>query len=161
MIDEFMSASFHEATYTRKEGTDTSYYWESGTRILPNRLSISRNLLSDVKRKGRAIANGLIVGMCKGHFKIGEESPLKVSKPFNVTTAIWQHKDWLQFIGYGTLGFSDDSSEKGITDLGDLLIFYTEDADWKTIRIFFFAGMGSEVDPDKLDYAMRYASTLI
>lgn len=159
MTNEFMMATFLEATYTKKEGTVTSYYWQQGTRILPNRLSISPNLLSDVQRKGRAVANGLMVGQCKGQFKIKEESPLKVCKPFYITTSIWQHPNWLQFIGYGTIGFSDKSSPRGIADLGDLLIFYTEDSDWDTVRIFYFAGMGA--NPDTLNEAMRYANTMI
>ena len=159
MNNEFMNASFQEATYTRKEGTATSYYWQQGSRILPNRLSISRNLLSEVKRKGRAISYGMMVGQCKGQFTIKEESPLKVCKPFYITTSIWQHSNWLQFIGYGTLGFSDDSAPRGITDLGDLLIFYSDESEWNTIRIFFFSGMAA--NPDKLEEAMRYASTLI
>lgn len=159
MENEFLNASFQEATYTKKEGTATSYYWQSGSRILPNRLSISPTLLSNVERKGRAISYGMMVGQCKGQFTIKEESPLKVCKPFNVTTSIWQHPNYLQFIGYGTLGFSDNSSEKGIADLGDLLFFYSEDSDWKTIRIFFFAGMGA--NPDKLEEAMNYAHKLI
>lgn len=159
MTNEFISKGFQESIYSKKEGTATSFYWQFGSRILPNRLSISPTLLSNVQRKGRAIANGVMVGQCKGQFTKKEESPLKVCKPFYITTSIWQNPNWLQFLGYGTLGFSDNASPKGISDLGDLLIFYTDSSDWKTIRIFYFAGMGT--DPDKLEEAMRYASTLI
>ena len=159
MNNEFIRIAFRESTYSRKEGTVTSYYWKDGSRILPNRLSISPNLLSNVQRKGRAIANGVMVGQCKGQFTQKEESPLKVCKPFYITTSIWQNPNWLQFLGYGTLGFSDNDAPKGISDLGDLLVFFTEGSDWQTIRIFYFAGMGT--DPDKLEEAMRYASTLI
>ena len=161
MNNEFMAALFQEATYQRKEGTATSYYWQKGSRILPNRLSISGggNLLSSVQRKGRAISNGDIIGQCKGNFTQKEESPLKVCKPYSITTSIWQNPKWLQFLGYGTIGFSNDDSPKGVSDLGDLLIFYTDSSDWSTIRIFYFAGMG--VNPDKLDEAMRYANNLL
>ena len=159
MENEFLKASFREATYTKKEGTMTSYYWQDGTKLLPNRLSISPNLLSQVQRSGRAVTNGLMVGQCKGQFTMKEESPLKVCKPYYITTSIWQHPQFLQFIGYGTIGFSDKSSPRGITDIGDLLIFFSEDSDWRTIRIFYFAGMGA--NPDTLAEAMRYANTLI
>ncbi len=159
MNNEFMMALFQEATYQRKEGTETSYYWQEGSRILPNRLSISPVMLSNVRRKGRALTNGLMVGQCKGQFTKKEESPLKVSKPFNVTTSIWQYPNFLQFVGYGTIGFSDENSPKGVSDLGDLLIFYTESSDWQTLRIFYFSGVGN--NPDKLEEAMRYASRLI
>ena len=159
MKTEFLKANYLEATYSRKEGTATSYYWKQGAKLLPNRLSISPNLLSQVQRTGRAVSNGLMVGQCKGQFTIKEESPLKVCKPFYITTSIWQHPNFLQFIGYGTIGFSDNSSARGIADIGDLLIFYADDSDWNTIRILYFAGMGA--NPDTLAEAMRYANTLI
>lgn len=159
MKKEFMKTIFEEATYQKKEGTATSYYWKSGTRILPNRLSISPNPLSHVQRKGRAISLGAIVGQCKGQFTKSEESKLKVCKPYYVTTSIWQNPDFLQFVGYGTLGISDSNSVNGISDWGDLLIFYSDTPDWQIIRIFYFAGMGT--DPDKLEEAMNYIGTIL
>lgn len=159
MLDEFMKASMKEAIYIKKEGTATSYYWKEGARLLPNRLSISSNLFSNVQRTGRAVANGLMVGQCKGQFTKKETSPLKVCKPYYITTSIWQHPNYLQFIGYGTLGFSNAEAPKGITDLGDLLVLYSKSSDWGMIHIFYFAGMGQ--NPTKLEEAMNYACKLV
>ena len=159
MKNEFIMTICEDATYKKKEGTATSYYWKSGSRILPNRLSISPNPLTHVQRKGRAISLGVIVGQCKGQFTRNEESKLKVCKPYYVTTSIWQNPDFLQFVGYGTIGVSDNNSSNGISDWGDLLIFFSETPEWQTMRIFYFAGMGT--DPEKLEEAMNYVASIL
>ncbi len=159
MNEELMKASLSEATYEKKAGTTTSYYWKSGSRILPNRVSISNVEMTKVARKGRNLQDPL-VGQFIGKFTIKEESPLKLHKPYNVRTQIWQHEYYPQFIGYGTIGISD--AEGRVTDksdTGDLLVFYSKDADWQTIRIFIFAGMGK--NPEHRDCAMKYANKLI
>lgn len=160
MNDELMKASLSEATYEKKQGTATSYYWQSGSRILPNRASITmENEVTKVARKGRNLLH-MVAGQFLGQFTRKEESPLKQHKPFHVRTQIWQDEDYPQFIGYGTTGISD--AEGRVTDksdTGDLLVFYSKDADWQTIRIFIFAGMGK--NPEHRDTAMRYANKLI
>ncbi|MBS5895159.1 MAG: hypothetical protein KIC64_04970 [Prevotella buccae] len=157
---EMIKASYQEATYQRKAGTSSSYYWQSGSRILPNRASITmENEVTKVARKGRNLLHP-VAGQFLGQFTRKEESPLKQNKPFHVRTQIWQDEDYPQFIGYGTTGISD--AEGRVTDrsdTGDLLVFYSEDTDWQTIRIFIFAGMGK--NPEHRDSAMRYASKLI
>lgn len=159
MNEELMKASLSEATYEKKAGTTTSYYWKSGSKILPNRASIKNVEITKVARKGRNLQDPL-AGQFIGKFTIKEESPLKLHKPYNVRTQIWQNEDYPQFIGYGTIGISD--AEGRVTDrsdTGDLLVFYSDDTDWENIRIFIFAGMGRT--PDARDAAMRYANKLI
>ncbi|PDP59657.1 hypothetical protein CLI71_08490 [Prevotella intermedia] len=160
MNEDLMKASYQEATYQRKAGTSSSYYWRSGSRILPNRASITmKNEVTKVARISRNLLHP-VVGRFLGQFTRKEESPLKQNKPFHVRTQIWQDECYPQFIGYGTTGISD--AEGRVTDKSDtghLLMFYSEDADWQSIRIFIFAGMGK--NPEYRDSAMRYASKLI
>ena len=54
------------------------------------------------------------------------------------------------FIGYGTTGISNN--EKGITDTGDLVVFYSPN-NWSTIQISFFRGLGN---PDYLLKCMEF-----
>ena len=160
MNEEMMKASYQEAIYQRKAGTSSSYYWQSGSRILPNRASITmENEVTKVARKGRNLLHP-VVGQFLAQFTRKEVSPLKQHKPFHVRTQIWQDEDYPQFIGYGTTGVSDaDGRVTDRSDTGDLLVFYSEDADWQAIRIFIFAGMGK--NPEHRDFAMRYASKFI
>lgn len=143
MIDNFLSQSMQVAVYTHKEGTKTSYYCTSGAKILPNRLSISRNTeITSVQRKGRNLLHP-ISGQLLGKFRVDEESPLKQHKPFRVRTQLWQVPLHPSFIGYGTIGISD--AEGKITDTGDLVMLFSHD-EWKTIDIYYFAGMGNPND---------------
>lgn len=156
MNKEFISAALQEAIYQRKEGTESSFYWQEGSRILPNRASISKIVdITKVSRKGRMLLHPSI-GQLISRFTKGEESPLKMYKPYNLRTQIWKHEGYPQFIGWGTIGISNSTG--GIVDTNDLIILYTEDEDWRTIRIFFFRGMGN---PDLLEEAMRFASSII
>ena len=101
-----------------------------------------------------------VVGQFLAQFTRKEESPLKQNKPFYVRTQIWQDEDYSQFIGYGTVGISDSVGRiTDKSDTGHLLVFYSEDAEWKTIRIFIFGDMAK--NPEHRDSAMRYASKLI
>lgn len=154
-----IKASYQEAIYEKKQGTATSYYWKSGSKILPNRASINNVDITKVAKKGRNLQHPL-AGQFIGKFTIKEESPLKLHKPYNVRTQIWQHEYYPQFIGYGTIGISDaEGSVTDQSDTGDLLVFYSKDAGWQTIRIFIFAGMGK--NPERRDFAMKYANKLI
>ena len=141
---ELIASTLQEATYKLKEGTKSSYYWQSGTRILPERLSISKESeMTKVARKGRNLLHTL-AGHMVGTFKKNEESPLKAAKPFTCRTQIWAVDEYPLFIGYGTTGITNNEGK--ITDTGDLVVFYTPD-NWSTIQIFFFRGMGN---PDYL-----------
>lgn len=160
MNEKMLKASYQEVTYERKADTSSSYYWQSGSRILPNRASITmENEVTKVAKKGRNLLHP-VVGKFLAQFTRKEESPLKQNKPFYVRTQIWQDEDYSQFIGYGTVGISDSVGRiTDKSDTGHLLVFYSEDAEWKTIRIFIFADMAK--NPEHRDSAMRYASKLI
>lgn len=152
MNEEFIKSSFQVATYTLKEGTKGSYYWTEGFSELPNRLSISRdNELTKVSRKGRNLLHP-IVGQMIGSFTQKEVSRYKEYKPYVCRTQMWKVEEYPLFIGYGTLGTSNQEGK--VEDTGDLLIFYTPD-NWADIKIFLFAGMGN---PENLLEAMEYAN---
>lgn len=143
MIDEFIRKSMKVAIYKHKEGTASSYYWQQGSRILPNRLSIKDTDMTIVQRKGRNLAN-LSQGQLIGRFTIPEQSPLKQHKPYNCRTEIFQLPLFPLFIGWGTIGISKESG--GIIDTGDLILVYSTDQDWDSITIFYFAGMGRNIN---------------
>lgn len=155
MVEEFISKAMKEATYQHKEGTASSYYWQSGSRILPNRLSISRDSeMTSVKRKGRNLLHP-VVGQLLGKFKVAEESPLKQHKPFEVRTQIWQVPLYPIFIGYGTIGITG-ASGKVEGDTGDLVVLHTTDQ-WENITIYYFAGMGNPNDqPQVMQFLCKY-----
>ena len=147
MIDEFIRKSMKVAIYKHKEGTKSSYYWQQGCKILPNRLSISRgNEMTNVQHKGRNAMHP-VVGQLIGAFKVAEESPLKQHKPFVCRTQIWQVPLYPLFIGYGTIGISNEKGK--VEDTGDLIVLYSTDQ-WETIRIFYFAGMGNINDHEQV-----------
>ena len=155
MTDEFVMKSMSVATYEKKEGTASSYYRKSGVKLLPQRMSISPQSMTNVQRKGRNLQK--IAGQCVANFTKDEESPLKICKPYTLRTQIWLQENFLEFVGYGTIGITGENGR--IYDTGDLVVFYAEDENWNVIRIFIFCGMG--IDPDKRDEAMRYASKML
>ena len=155
MVEEFISKAMKTATYQHKEGTANSYYWQSGSRILPNRLSISKGSeMTNVQRKGRNLLSP-VVGQILGRFTKIEESPLKQHKPFDVRTQLWQVPLYPLFIGYGTLGITG-ASGKVEGDTGDLIVLHTTDQ-WTNISIFYFAGMGNINDMEQvMKYLCKY-----
>lgn len=151
MIQDFIRNSMQVAFYCHKEGTASSYYWQSGSRILPNRLSISRGSeMTSVRKKGRNILHP-VVGQLLGKFKVAEQSPLKQHRPYEVRTQIWQLPLHPLFIGYGTTGISGESG-KVEGDTGDLLVLHTLDQ-WESICIYYFAGMGN---PNDMEQVIRF-----
>lgn len=141
MFDEFIQKAMLVAFFEKKQGTSTSYYWQSGCQILPNRISVSKEMeMSSVQKKGRNTHQN-VVGQFLAQFTKKEESPLKQYPPYQVRTQLWQVPLYPQFIGYGTIGITGESGKvKG--DTGDLIVLYSPD-DWNNIVVFFFAGMGS------------------
>ena len=147
MIEErFIEAAMQESLYQRKPGTTSSYYFESGSRILPNRLSISRDELTMVRKKGRNLLHP-VIGQLIGQFTQVEESPLKQNKPYVVRTQIWQIPPYPLFVGYGSIGISNQEGiiDRG-SDTGDLIILESEDQDWERIQIFFFPAMIKQLE---------------
>ncbi|MDD2313028.1 MAG: hypothetical protein PHT14_10845, partial [Petrimonas sp.] len=77
MIEEkYIQAAMQESWYERKAGTLSSYYHKAGSRILSNRLSISRDKLFNVRKKDRNLIHP-VIGQLLGQFTKNEESPLK------------------------------------------------------------------------------------
>lgn len=147
MIGNFISKTMLVAHYTHKQGTKTSYYFTSGASLLPNRLSISRDTeITCVQRKGRNLLHP-VVGQLLGKFRVDEESPLKQHKPFRLRTQLWQVPLHPSFIGYGTIGISDEDCK--VTDTGDLVMLFSRD-EWETIDIYYFAGMGNPNDMEQV-----------
>ena len=156
MIEEFISNAMQIACYEHKEGTASTYNWHQGSRILPNRLSISNgNEMTHVQRKGRNTIHP-VVGQLIGKYVKSEQSPLKQYKPFAVRTQIWKVPLYPNFIGYGTLGISNESG-KVENDTGDLVVLYSTDQ-WQSIVIFYFAGMGNVND---MEQVMRFLHQLV
>lgn len=142
MIEErFLEAARREIIYKRKPGTSASYYYESGSRILPNRLSISRDEMTIVRKQGRNLLHP-VIGQLIGQFTKGEESPLKVNFPYICRTQIWQFPEYPLFSGYGSIGISNEKGkiDRG-SDTGDLIILEAKDPDWERIQIFYFPAM--------------------
>ena len=142
MIEEkYIQAAMQEAWYQRKAGTLSSYYHNAGCRILPNRLSISRDEFTMVRRKGRKLIHP-VIGQLLGRFTKNEESPLKANSPFMVRTQIWHIPEYPLFIGYGSIGISNEEGKiDRESDTEDLIILEVEAPDWERIRIFYFPAM--------------------
>ena len=142
MIEEkYIQATMQEAWYQRKAGTLSSYYHNAGCRILPNRLSISRDEFTMVRKKGRKLIHP-VIGQLLGRFTKNEESPLKANSPFMVRTQIWHIPEYPLFIGYGSIGISNEEGKiDRESDTEDLVILEVEAPDWERIRIFYFPAM--------------------
>ena len=155
--NDFILANLQEAIYTLKEGTASSYYWQSGTRILPNRLSISRKYeMTKVKKQGRNLLDP-VVGQMIGNFTKDETSYLKRFAPYCVRTQIWKDYNFPLLIGYGTTGITDTTAPRRFYDTQDLLAFYSDD-EWRSIHIFFISKMGM---PEYKDVALQCVQDLI
>ena len=154
MIDEFIKKSMKVAIYQHKEGTKTSYYWQQGIKLLPNRLSIKDEEMTNVQHKGRN-AMFPVVGQLLSSFKVEEESPLKQHKPYTCRTQIWQVPLYPLFIGFGTIGITNEQGK--VKDTGDLIVLHSTDQ-WENIRIFYFAGMSNDND---MPQVMRFLSSYV
>ena len=149
MIDEeAIKSTIQEAIYKLKEGTETSYYWQEGSTILPNRLSISIGAeLSHAQKKGRMLAEE-IIGEVKGTFKKVEQSPLKQHPPFYIHSKIFRPELSPSVMGYAIIGISNEEgkisrdSEEGlaaICNAGD-----------GVLHIYFCAGITNPTEKETL-----------
>lgn len=153
MMDKtFILNTMQVAEYRLKETTKSSYYWQSGTKLLPNRISLSIGVeITKVQRKGRNLLNP-IIGQMLGTFSSKDESTLKQYKPYCCRTQIWFNPDYPLLAGYGTIGVTAEDGK--IKDTGDLIVLKSYD-DWNTISIYIFKGCGN---PDNMDIAMECAN---
>lgn len=156
MKSDYKSLNPAVAVYALKPGTTSSYYWQRGTRVMPNRLSIFPTDMTPTAKKGRNLQPS--AGQMKSTFTKAEESPLKQHRPWDCNTKLWQVPEFPDFIGYGTLGITAESGRiEG--DTNNLVALFTPDA-WKTIAVFYFPGMGDN-NPDHLQAAMQKAAELV
>lgn len=144
------------AVYQHKADTACSYYRQSGSNILPRRLSISLGSeVTRVQRKGRNLQHR-VAGQMVGKYVVSEVSPLKQHHPFNIRTQIWELPSHPTFLGYGTLGITGESGRVD-GDTGDLVVFYSTD-NYKNVVVFYLAGMGN---PNDMEEAVKYIQTKV
>ena len=146
MNTTFIETQCKEAKYQRKEGTAASYYWQEGSRILPNRMSISKDVeLTPVAPKGRNLLHKTM-GQMKGNFTQKEDSPLMQHKPFAIHTTLYQIPEYPEY-PYGTIGITGSNGKiTRQTDFGDVVVVKPLDSDWNWLEIFYFPSMGKNMD---------------
>lgn len=138
MNREFINKTIQTSVYTLKEGTETSYYWQSGSKVLPNRLSISFDAeLSKAQHKGRMLSR-IVLGEVKGTFTKVEVSPLKQNKPFCIHSKIFQSEDYPSLAGYSVIAVSNSENGKCTNEEG-LLIF--DKIAENTLQLYYMAGV--------------------
>lgn len=153
MENEFLRKQLRICTYQLKQGTKTSYYFSGGERLLPNRVCIGTDNITNVRKKGRNLQP--IAGQFVSNFNKTEKSVLKKYPPYTIRTQIWKIEDYPQFVGYGTCGISNENGET--QDTGDLMVFYSNNK-WETITIYYFIGMAT---PQFRDEAFRYVASMV
>lgn len=148
-----------ESIYQLKEGTSTSIYWQSGSRILPNRLSIKKGMgFIEGKQSGKVkFGNAVKVGELTGKFTRKEESPLKRFHPYAVFTSIFRKVEYPRLTAWGTIGISDEKTGKIEDDNGDLLVIDSDDL--VNYRFLYFRGLGDI--PEHIEQALAYADNYL
>jgi hypothetical protein len=153
MENEFLRKQLRICTYQLKQGTKSSYYFSGGERLLPNRVGITSDGFTQVRKKGRNLQP--IAGQFVATFNKKEESILKQYPPYTIRTQIWKIEDYPQLIGYGTCGISNENGET--QDTGDLMVFHSNNK-WETITVFYFMGLAK---PEFRDEAFRYVASIV
>lgn len=154
MIDqETIESTIHEAFYKLKAGTETSYYWQEGSRILPDRMSISFGAeLSHAQKKGRMLAEE-VIGEVKGTFKKVEQSPLKQHPPFYIHSKIFRPELSPSVLGYGIIGISNEEGKISRDSEEGLVAFCN--AGEGVLHIYFCAGIST---PSEKELVLDYVS---
>ena len=137
MNENLIKAIHQTAIYELKEGTKTSYYHKSGNGNLPGRIGFSKFEFAKTEKKGRNQHE--TKAQLKATFKKSEVSPYKKHKPFTIHTNIWSVPEYLLFIGYGSIGISNELGK--IIDTNDLIIVYSNSSNWIELEIHIFPGM--------------------
>ncbi len=147
MIDKHLIKALGQvAIYEKKPGTQGSYYWKQGCKILPNRLSITKDQVTKVEKTGRNSIHP-VAGQLLGTFTRKETSPLKLNAPYHCRTQIWQHPEFPNFIGYGSIGISNEQGKiDRNSDTGDLVVLETEETSWERISIYYFPALIKELE---------------
>lgn len=150
MNKEYISATIQKATYEHKEGTEVSFYWKAGARILPNRMSIKINgLFADARHTGRMISkNEPVVGDLKGEFTKVEDSPLKqeaVNGRYGISTKLFQSADYPQFC-YGVIAVSNAETGRTNRQEGMLVIRQVSES---VLDLYYMQGV-TENPSDKM-----------
>lgn len=154
MNKDFINATRQTAIYKLKEGTKGSYYWFSGSRCLPNRISLSiGGEYSKVQKKGRNLQDA-IAGQLISTFKVCESSPLKMFRPYCCRTQIWQKAEYPALFGYGTLGITGEDGR--IFDTKDLIVLRCN-SNCDIVKVHIFNGLGT---PDAVLDVMGFVNEL-
>lgn len=159
LTDLFIRKCMEELTYQLKEGTSTSIYWQSGSRILPNRMSIQKGMGFIQGKDSEKVKFGksIKVGELSAKFTKTEESPLKRFYPYAVYTSLFRRVENPRITAWGTIGISDEKAKKIKDDNGDLVVIDSDD--WKSFRILYFRGLGDI--PEHIEQALAYADNYL
>lgn len=148
MVEAFIENTMNVALYKLKDGTSTSYYWQEGSKILPNRLSISFGAeLTHAERKGRMLIES-VIGEVKGNFTKDEQSPLKQHHPFGIHTKIFRPLHFPAVLGYGIIGISDENGRITRESEEGIVVFCK--AGEGMLEVFFWAGITNPSEKDSV-----------
>lgn len=137
MNENLLKAKQQTAIYKLKEGTTTSYYYQSGVQTLPERIGFNKFEFDEKKRTRRNLH--IAVAQLKATFKKSEISSYKKFNPYTVHTSIWRHPKYKDFYGYGSIGISDEKG--GIIDIKDLIIINEDSNNSNILEIHIFQSM--------------------
>lgn len=144
----YLQQTMKQSIYELKQGTSSSYYYKSGSKMLPRRISITNGEVTGVAKKGRNMMH-TTTGQLLGQFTMSEDSPLKQNKPYIVRTQLWQNESFPS-MQYGSIGISNkDGKISRESDFGDVVILYKISP--TEYHISFFPSIAQ--NPDLLDDA--------
>lgn len=139
MNRQFIEATMQVATYQHKQGTETSFYRQEGSTILPNRISYSIGAeITEAQHKGRMLnKEERVIGEIKGIFTKVEVSPLKQNKPFAIHSKIFKTIDYPQLTGYAILAISNEEG-RSKQEEGMLVIHQISS---EVLKLFYMQGV--------------------
>lgn len=140
--EEFLIKSMFVSRYALKPDTTTSFYFQDGFKIIPQRVSLMNKDARPAKNNGRNREN-FIMNLDAGFKKRPKEETLLTQNGVSrIHTGIYREPQYPLFLGSGTIGTAGKTGNvKG--DNGDVLVLYTPDQPYKieTIVVFYFIGM--------------------
>lgn len=157
--EEFLIKSMFVSRYTLKPDTTTSFYFQDGFKIIPQRVSLMNKDARPAKNNGRNREN-FIMNLDAGFKKRPKEETLLTQNGVSrIHTGIYREPQYPLFLGSGTIGTAGKTGNvKG--DNGDLVVLYTPDQPYKieTIVVFYFIGMAMA---DNKDQAFRFLQSQV